>query len=335
MSAQKFWLVCNIRAGDIVGKHQDVMEFLAQKHEILLPLLSGRRLHYLDVPFYGNVGDLLIMFGTLEFFKKHAIPVYKYGMYFNYPKSFIERGDIIVFQGGGNFGDIYGPFQKFREEIIASFPGNRIVILPQSIHFEDTKNFEKCCEKLSRHPDLHICVRDTPSYDMAKLMTPNIYLLPDMAHQLWPLERKFAPDRQVLKLRRRDSETKLHGDVGNTFDWIDLVGKGWEFFLSQVAERCMYHANRLGLNKAFINLEAKAWIWQASRFFNKSVELFSHYERVESDRLHAHILSCLLSIKNDIGDNSYGKNGNYIRQWTSSSDLVRLVDSKILFETKP
>ncbi|MYN17673.1 exopolysaccharide biosynthesis protein [Rugamonas sp. FT107W] len=310
-----------------MSKHADIMSGLAAKHEVLLPLLTDRPLHYLDLPFHGNVGDLLIMNGTLRFFEKYRLNVARLGMYFNYSPQWAEQQDVIVFHGGGNFGDIYGPFQAFRERIIAALPRNRIVIMPQTIHFADPAKFQACCALLSAHPDLHICVRDQRSAALARQMTPHVYLLPDMAHQLWPIERAAAPTRPVLYLRRRDSEAQAGAldQQGNTFDWEDLIGKNWGFFLPQVAERSMYHAQRLGINKPFANLEGQWWIGQARRFIARSVALFSQYERVESDRLHAHILSSLLSIPNRISDNSYGKNSNYIAEWTHGSELLELV----------
>ena len=87
----------------------------------------------------------------------------------------------------------------------------------------------------------------------------------------------------------------------------------------------MYHANRFGLNYPFMNLESNWWIWQSKRFVKRATELFGCYEAVESDRLHAHILSCLMSIPNKIHDNSYGKNSSYIMEWTKDSPLVELV----------
>lgn len=310
-----------------MSKHADIMSELASKHEVLLPLLEGRPIHYLDLPFHGNVGDLLIMNGTLRFFEKYRLNVTRLGMYFNYSPQWASKGDVIVFHGGGNFGDIYGPFQAFREKTIAALPHNRVIIMPQTMHFSDPEKFKECCALLSRHPDLHICVRDQRSAALARQMTPNVYLLPDMAHQLWPLQRSVAPSRPVLYLRRRDSEAQASAldQQSNTFDWEDLIGKQWGFFLPQVAERSIFHAQRLGINKPFANLEGQWWIGQARRFIDRSVDLFSQYERVESDRLHAHILSSLLSIPNRISDNSYGKNSNYIGEWTHGSELLELV----------
>lgn len=318
---------------EAVERHQSLMASLAARHAVLLPLLRGRRLHYLDVPMYGNVGDLLIMLGTLSFFESQQLNVTRLGMYFNYSSRWAGPDDVMVFQGGGNFGDIYGPFQSFRERIVKELPNNRVVILPQTIHFSSPQCFEECCRVMSRHKDLHICVRDAKSADMAREMTKNVYLLPDMAHQLWPIGRTQLPELSVLKFLRRDGEAaNAPGEQSGSFDWIDLVGPVWTFLLSQVAERCMYHATRFGLNKPFATLEARIWISQARRFVDDAVRLFSKYERIDSDRLHAHILACLLSIPHRVGDNSYGKNRAYVEEWTKGSGLVELVSNERLFD---
>jgi pyruvyl transferase EpsO len=302
------------------------MAQLAQRHDVLLPLIGGRPVQYLDLPMHGNVGDLLIMQGTLRFFERHRVNVNMYGMYFNYLPVWASDDDVLLLHGGGNFGDIYGPFQQFREKIIASRPKNRIVILPQSIHFDNPEKFAKCCSVLRQHRDLHICVRDSVSAALADQMSPYVYMLPDMAHQLWPLKRTCPSSLPVLQLQRRDSETiSAVNNCSDTFDWNDLIGNGWTFFLSQIAERSMYHATRLGINKSFANFESLLWIRQANIFITRAAALFSKYDRVESDRLHAHILACLLSIPNEITDNIYKKNSRYINQWTKGSSLVNTI----------
>lgn len=306
--------------------HTQLMLELRNRHAPLEQLLAGVRIHYLDVPFYTNVGDLLIMLGTLAFFDRAAVRVEHYGMYFNYDPTWADPSDTLVFQGGGNLGDIYGPFQQFRERTVAISPRNRIIILPQTIHFEDERKLEHCCQVFSAHPDLHLCVRDERSQALARRMTRNVYLMPDMAHQLWPLSHgAAAAERETLYLRRRDSESR--GDLRNqddVFDWDDLIGKTAQVFLAQVVERTITHVHRLKLNKPFSNSEARLWIRCARYWVDRAVELFSRYERIDSDRLHGHILACLIGLPNTIHDNSYGKNSSYVKQWTGPSDLVTL-----------
>lgn len=304
--------------------HGRLMERLKAAHAPLLPLLSGRPLHYLDLPMHANVGDLLIMAGTLKFFETHSLTPTRSAMYFNYDANWARSGDVLVFHGGGNFGDIYGPFQAFREHLIASRPDCRIVVMPQSLHFEDPAAFERCRAACSRHPDLHICVRDEHSRLVALQLTPHVYLMPDMAHQLWPM-RRTQQGQGVLRLRRRDGE-EMPGTSpeAGSFDWDDLVGPGWKFALRQIQRGVTQAGRRLGARRAFGNWFAHWWQGRADHFVQRAVALFSRYERVESDRLHAHILASLLGMPSRVDDNSYGKNSRYIAAWTHASPLVEL-----------
>lgn len=310
--------------------HDELMVSLTHRHEQISTLVRGRRVHYVDVPMYGNVGDLLIMFGTLNFFEARNVQIASLATYFNFRPTRVLATDVIAFQGGGNFGDIYGPFQAFRERVIAQFPHHRLVVMPQSIHFSSDTALERCIAVCRAHPDLHIFVRDHESLAMATRMTPNAHLAPDMAHHLWPVSNFAAlqpTQGSTLHLRRRDAEaTGTAGTTGGqAFDWDEIVGPVWRFFLSQIVERSVTQAHlRFGIGALFGSWVVRAWLWQARRFMSQAIAVFARHERVESDRLHAHILSMLMSKANKISDNSYGKNSRYITSWTGASPLVTL-----------
>ena len=57
--------------------HQSLMDSLKARHLDILRLIDGKRVHLLDVPVYGNVGDLLILKGTEIFFEKNNNPFKK------------------------------------------------------------------------------------------------------------------------------------------------------------------------------------------------------------------------------------------------------------------
>ncbi|MFN5047454.1 polysaccharide pyruvyl transferase family protein [Roseateles sp.] len=309
----------------MLERHRALMASLKQSHEPLVDLLGKRELHYVDLPFHGNIGDLLIMAGTVAFLTRSRLRPAVQAMYFNYSTGACPPGGVIACHGGGNFGDIYGPFQAFRERLFAERKDCRIVVLPQSLHFSSEVELEKCVVLCRAHPDLHICVRDPVSQAMALRMTDKVYLMPDMAHQLWPLRDVAtpAPRDGLLSLKRRDSEATAFSAAGQGFDWDDLVGPGWRFVLSNLVERPVTQMHlRLGMTAG--NWLADWWIGRADAFVREAIALFSRHERVESDRLHAHILSCLLEIPNEIYDNSYGKNSRYISTWTHGSPLVSL-----------
>ncbi|MDP5149807.1 polysaccharide pyruvyl transferase family protein [Rheinheimera baltica] len=309
--------------------HYHLMNELKQRHKVIAELISDSPVVYLDVPFYRNVGDLLIMQGTLTFFKHYSIQVKFKSSWFNTPESRIGSKDVLVFQGGGNLGDLYYGCQHLRESLIPKFTNNRIIILPQTIHFEDDKKFQRCCELFRKHPDLHICVRDQKSFELARQMTDNVYLLPDMAHQLYPLTATRAAENATLGLFRKDIEAL---PVSKEFRCETITD--WNLMFSNRNKLIVttYRISRalgvIGLNSLLGAFTTECWI-KASRSLTKSaVKLYSRHSHIVTDRLHGHILACLLDKPHVVLDNSYGKNSRYMQCWTAKSDLVTLqIDS--------
>lgn len=232
-----------------------------------------------------------------------------------------KKKDIIVFQGGGNFGDLYYGPQQIRLKAIKELKNNKIIILPQTIHFESKKIYMDCCDIMSKHGDLHICVRDAMSFELASKMTRNVYLMPDMAHQLWPININSVSKNKLLKLIRKDKESNLVDcDHNSSMDWSDIL-MGKEKFFKDI-HMIMRVLHLLKIDRPIINIELNTWVWYAQKVISTAYELFSKYEMVITDRLHGHILSCLMSIPNTVIDNSYGKNILYSNEWTCKSDIV-------------
>src|SRR5262249_9874584 len=138
----------------------------------------------------------------------------------------VKTGATIVLQGGGNFGDLYRDHQMFRELLIARYPSAPIVILPQSVHFDDPANRAAAARLFAAHPQLYFFARDRASLDFARngCGCPAA-MMPDMAHALWgDLPRHRGGADCPLNFRRRDKEAVgASAYAGETFDWDDLV----------------------------------------------------------------------------------------------------------------
>lgn len=304
------------------------MEELKAKLATLTPLLAGRPVHFVDIPVYENVGDLLIMLGSMAFFNDHGLRLQRKAAFFNYRTSWASRGDIIVFQGGGNFGDLYRGPQQIRDRCIAELKKNRIVIFPQTIQFADPARLEDCRRLYISHPDLHICVRDARSFEIARELTPNVYLMPDMAHQLWPskVDHPKAIERVgVLGFLRTDDEIgaiRGNEEFRTKIDWPEFMGK-YKAGL-RAYHRALRYAHAVRLDSLVPNILIDRWIGCAGAIYDSAKGLFLAHERVVTDRLHGHILSCLLGLENHLYDNSYGKNFAYSKLWTAESEYVTL-----------
>ncbi|WP_042721091.1 polysaccharide pyruvyl transferase family protein, partial [Flavobacterium sp. B17] len=149
----------------------------------LTPLIANDFI-LLDIPNHRNIGDSLIWKGELEFFKTlgHKC-IGQYNRY-TFKKSDIKsEKTIILLHGGGNFGDIYESSQSFKKYIIESFPNNRIIVLPQTVHYNSEANLKRDFTIFNRHRDLYIFVRDLISYDIIKenFDVEKLKLAPDMA----------------------------------------------------------------------------------------------------------------------------------------------------------
>ncbi len=312
---------------NVIKTHENLMARLAHKHEYLLKIIDNKPIYYLDIPIHSNIGDHLIMQGSLKFFQKNNIRVKHIAsaIDFQFPK--LEKNIVIILHGGGNLGDLYDLHQQFRKKIIQTYPDNRIIIFPQTIHFESNDNYMACCQQYTQHKDLHICLRDKNSYQLALNMSKNIYLIPDMAHSLYPIKSCTQPLYTELFLKRNDKEsnssiTKI--EVDTTIDWDNITGK-YGLYIIKKFFKTLRFSKRYKI-KLLRTITIRLWIKYSEFLTHRAIKLFSKYENVLTDRLHAHLLSCLMNKKNIVLDNSYGKNYSYIQLWTLESPYVMLYD---------
>ncbi|OME80780.1 exopolysaccharide biosynthesis protein [Paenibacillus sp. FSL A5-0031] len=286
----------------------------------------GSSIYYIDYPVYNNGGDLLIMKGAEAFFKDNHIRVAARYSVLDFPdKLTIPNDQIIVLQGGGNFGDLYPVHQKLREKIVKDYPNHRIVLLPQTIFFEKEAEYDRTARIFNAHKDVHLFVRDTLSYGIAaqKFDKCCVYLSPDMAHQLWPILPKSSPGKELLCFFRTDIEKtseQASFELAGRGDYLD-----WASLYNRVEKKSIKMIGQM-MTKSGVPLPMQAiWGKYSDYLVDKAVKRFSGYRIVQTSRLHGHILSCLMDKPNTLLDNSYGKNSNYYNTWTSGIKSAQLV----------
>lgn len=310
----------------------------------LLPLID-QDYSLLDVPNYNNIGDSLIYEGELAFLKE--VPFKKL---FSASRKFaslkrIPREGMILMQGGGNFGDLWRAFQDFRLKVIASRKDQKIVLFPQTVHYESEAVLLKDAEVFNEHPDLTICARDQRSYELLKKYFWNnkIILVPDMAFYLdlssWV---RKEPTGKILLLERRDKEapavaTPLISSLLQQFSDKQLEKQDWPGIESSSGEQ-KYWASLKKKNKYMTRIKL---LWTPARkvnldfgvlnLFNSSTQLelgcafINEYDVVISTRLHGAILAILLGKPVYMLDNSYGKNSQFFTTWLRDFDDCRLI----------
>ncbi|WP_096087127.1 polysaccharide pyruvyl transferase family protein [Agaribacterium haliotis] len=307
------------------------LDRLKAMHADIAKLCEGKKVAYVDLPFHYNVGDLLIYLGTEQFLADYNVDVrYRaFSKHINHKR--LAECEVILFHGGGNFGDIYIKHQEFRESVIKRYPNKRIVMLPATIHYKSDAAHAKSKAIHSQHQDLHIFLRDVKSEKIAEGFSDNITLMPDMAHSLHPIVEAcevedLALDKcKILNMRRIDVEAKSVGDVGikkRSFDWDSIVSS-WDQILYHLATRAEMFSRFKG-GDALVKL----WKRQANTLVFRSVFYFNSFNLVYTDRMHGLILSYLLGKNVKLIDNSYGKNYSYYELWLKESELIEQVGNE-------
>ncbi len=62
---------------------------------------------------------------------------------------------MLLFHGGGHFGDLYAEHQDFRESLFQLYPQRRIVSLPQTLCYSDDSAIARSAQVLEAHPNPH------------------------------------------------------------------------------------------------------------------------------------------------------------------------------------
>ncbi|WP_300599658.1 polysaccharide pyruvyl transferase family protein [Niabella sp.] len=324
-----------------------ILKMLGSKIQNGLQSLIDDDFSWLDVPFHKNIGDSLIACGTAAFLK--ALPsrlLYKASnIFFN--DSYLPHRGIILMHGGGNFGDLWPSHHRFRTGIIAQRTRQRIVVLPQTVWYQDKKNLQADKEIYGRHPDLTICARDAGSFHFLQEHFPRnrILLMPDMAFCLNLEEyRRNSLSGRDLYLCRTDKEIGTHEDAERNFirddqqhgqlevrDWPGVVPRegAWQ----QLQETAAHYQTRLARRMIGWNMRG-LWVsdsfgLKGSRFSEQQmrigIRMFLQYDRIYTNRLHGMILALLLAKPVVCFDNSYGKNSAFFNTWLRELDGCRFV----------
>ncbi|MBU6952257.1 MULTISPECIES: polysaccharide pyruvyl transferase family protein [unclassified Hahella] len=291
-------------------------ELKAQLLETFGSELRGKKVVYLDYPLHLNLGDLLIYKGTLTLLEELGAQVEMSFSTSNADRFFrtrIPEDRVLLLHGGGNFGDIYSIHQALREKVIKQFPNNPILIMPQSVHFNEPEKFLQNCALYREHKNLKMYVRDQESFNfMAQALAPEqLFMAPDLATMLidewtWPQQ---MPER-TLMFRRKDCESVSSAAAADAFDWNSL-------YTSMDMKKFRLFNRVSGLERKHdVNLfTSPLWVRFSDALINKAVNFYQSYGQVDTDRLHGAILALLLGRPVLLSDNCYNKIDRYVRCW--------------------
>lgn len=237
----------------------------------------------LGTPWHGNIGDQAIALAEDVFLvdncekKVIEIPSQYLTWYLPYWKKLINKSAILV-HGGGFIGTLWPEEDRMIKKIIASFKENKIIILPQTIYFD-----EKCDYDITSYnylfeecKNITICVRERYSYEVCKKNKfPNAKLTPDMVTYLntsffGGLQR--YDENKILLCFRNDKEKTFDSSVLEAFinSYPELHFKFTDTFVNHT----IYPFNR-------------------KKEVAKKIDEFGRANIVITDRLHGMLLAAL------------------------------------------
>lgn len=291
---------------------------------VLIPLVDSDYI-YLDLPYHSNIGDTLIWQGTEDFLSQivHKC-VYKSASIVDLPE--LDTRIVIILHGGGNFGDVWRFHSELRNQVIERYPDNRIIILPQTIHYNSIETLKEDASLMSKHKDLHICARDVRSKELLdSYFQNNHYLLPDMAFciNVKNLKDQVVKSNKIgLFLKRIDKELgNLPLSIPEGYevrDWPTIEASP----LFQQIFNCILRFKPF-LGNRVVDLYANH-IYRPL-MVKCGVRFVSQYQDIHTTRLHVAILSVLLGKAFTFYDNSYGKNSQFYHTWLFDIDTITLM----------
>lgn len=302
-------------------------------YDTLTPLID-RDYVLLELPYYSNVGDLLIWEGEEAFLRRFPYRCLARASFHTFGWPDLPADALILLQGGGNWGDVW-PGEKtphaFRRKLARRYPHHKIVVFPQTVCYRNDAECTADAALFGACSNLTICARDRVSYQrLTERFTNRVLLLPDMAFCID--EERLAPYRQLpdatktLFLRREDCEWNEAAAAllpSGPCDVTDWPGMDESTRLNRIARHLLWrHPKRYP--RRFVDYYFRHV--HARRVVEGGLRFLGGYSTVYTTRLHTAILAMLLHKSCFVIDNNYGKNRHFYEAWLTGVDGVQFLD---------
>lgn len=303
------------------------------KHLEMIKKDEKRKLLLMNTPEHDNVGDHLIALSEMEFlqsrFPKYSIyeiTDIEFLWHRSKLKQYIHEEDIIFITGGGFLGSLwlYNGETNVRE-ILQEYRDNRIIILPQTIYFENNergkKEYHNSLEAYNQAKKLTLLLRDRKSYELVEHIEDTSFrfeIMPDMAffyQKNMKIELQNKKEKIVLFCIRKDKESVLPAKLVEQIKEV-FREKGY-----RIAYTSMHSGKFEGLDGREEQVRCK-------------LQEIANVKVVVTDTLHCMVSSALMGTPCFAFDNVSGKVRNvyhwienlpYIYMQQSISDIEKIV----------
>ena len=321
------------------------------------------RVALLGYPDHTNPGDHAVWLGAKSALARAGASVVYECSWRDYSRealaAAVSDGAVIVFTGGGNFGDLWPATHALRERVLADFVGVRVVQLQQSVHFEKAENVARTRALLHAHENVTVVLRDEPSLEFVRRsFDVDVALAPDLAFAC-PADALLdatvldatvlddalvdPPKVDIVWIARSDRESRGLGPDDPPsgvwrVDWnlreAERVSLDGEPPVSSAMLELL-DLNR-SMTKAVTSGNSDSCHWRnlaavrdqlTHARLDRSCRLLRRGRVIVTDSLHAHILGVMLGIPTVVTDNSYGKLRGTFEAFTHEAPLARWADT--------
>lgn len=245
-----------------------------------------RAVWIIGLPEYNNLGDIAIGYSIIKYVENifrekrdiFLVTENECLLYWNKINSEIKDDDIILLQGGGNITDLYPDQQKLREKVLKNCKNNKIIIMPQTVYFSNTKLGQKEKDKtyklFKECKKLILTCREKYTFNWVKenFKGVNRILTPDIVFSLKFLEKY---DRKgILLCIRNDKESS----------W------GMEY-LPQIKEKCLLKNKKVEVTDTVIGKNVTLNEYQ--KMLEVKFKKIASSELMITDRLHGVIFAAI------------------------------------------
>lgn len=271
-------------------------------------------------PDYPNVGDIAIFIAQKMILSKVypaakiiEIPMFDYFNWKPFLVDIVNKDDIITIIGGGNMGSIYKGAELRRNDLIRSFPDNRIIGFPQtaSYFYREKRKLKNSLNLYEKHPSLTFFFREQMSFDfMKKNYNGEVFLVPDTAMYLMnKLDFSKIIKRNKVLLCFRDDFEK---------DSVD----GIESILVKMIKP--YYKVKIIDTSLNVNLKLE----DREKIFNDMIDEFRGSQCVITNRLHGMIFSLITKTPCIVVDNLTKKISSTYNTWLKNIPYIYFVEDR-------
>lgn len=203
------------------------LQELKDKKNVAIHLQSrdGRCAVLIGTPEHDNLGDHAIALATSKLLSSIygnniiEISEKEFLKFYRQIKRKLKNVDVVVLQGGGNWGNTYRYIDRLHSIALKCFKNQPIVVMPQTVYFSDDAEGRKCIQKykqlFEKCENIVFFCREKASMELFKHYFPNIqcYFSPDVVLSLGSVITDYQGDRdRVLICLRNDKEGSLSRD---------------------------------------------------------------------------------------------------------------------------